>query len=380
MKFELLIQTIEQTHNHFQQQAVKAVNVSLTLRNWLIGFYIVEFEQKGEDRAKYGARLVDSIAEKLNNKGLGDRNLKLFKQFYLAYTELHEAVIHFVDSTNTFIAGIVQTPSAQLNLLQNPDRGIVQTPSAQLGERNKSYLLHIVQNISFSHFVELIKIEDKSKRVFFELLVLNTTPSVQELKRQIHTLAYERVGMSSNHELALAQLQRKIVPEQTSDAIKSVFCFDFLELKTVGLVEEKELETALLNHLQEFMLELGHGFCFEARQKRILIDDEYYFVDLVFYHRILKCHILIELKIDEFRHEYLSQLNTYVSHYREVVKRDNDNLPIGILLCTNKGKKLVEYALNGMDNKLFVSKYLLELPQKEQLEDFITREIQIWNS
>ena len=124
---------------------------------------------------------------------------------------------------------------------------------------------------------------------------------------------------------------------------------------------------------------MGHGFCFEARQKRILIDDEYYFVDLVFYHRILKCHVLVELKIDEFKHEHLSQLNTYVSYFREEVKRPDDNHPVGILLCTQKGKKLVEYALSGMDNQLFVSKYLLELPKKEQLEAFITNELLKWN-
>ena len=126
------------------------------------------------------------------------------------------------------------------------------------------------------------------------------------------------------------------------------------------------------------MIELGHGFCFEARQKRMLIDDEYFFVDLVFYHRILKCHVLIDLKIDQFKHEYLSQLNSYVSYYREEVKRADDNNPIGILLCTEKGKKLVEYALSGMDEKLFVSKYLLELPKKEQLEAFILKELKAW--
>jgi RecB family endonuclease NucS len=151
-------------------------------------------------------------------------------------------------------------------------------------------------------------------------------------------------------------------------------------LNASHLVEERDLETAILDHLQAFILELGHGFCFEARQKRILIDDDYFFVDLVFYHRILKCHVLIELKIDSFKHEHLSQLNTYVAYYREEVKRKDDNPPIGILLCTGKGKKLVEYALSGMDNKLFVSKYLLELPKKELLESFITNELQKWNS
>ncbi len=212
------------------------------------------------------------------------------------------------------------------------------------------------------------------------MLILKTTPKVKELKRQINTLAFERVGLSNNSEDAYQLLTNKIEPEQAKDAIKSIYSLDFLGLKSDGLVEEKELETALLNHLKDFMLELGNGFCFEARQKRLLIDDEYYFTDLVFYHRILKCHILIELKIDAFKHEYLSQLNTYVAYYREEVKRADDNPPIGILLCTDKGTKLVEYALSGMDEQLFVSKYLLELPKKQQLETFITNELQNWNS
>jgi predicted nuclease of restriction endonuclease-like (RecB) superfamily len=207
---------------------------------------------------------------------------------------------------------------------------------------------------------------------------LKSTPSINQLKHQINSLAYERVGLSASSEIAFSQLQSKIEPQQASDAVKSVFFFDFLNLPTNVLVEEKELESALINHLQEFIQELGIGFCFEARQKRILIDDEYYFTDLVFYHRILKCHILIELKIDAFKHEHLSQLNTYVAYYNAEIKRQDDNPTIGILLCTEKGKKLVEYATAGMDNQLFVSKYLLELPQKEQLEAFLNKEVNEW--
>jgi predicted nuclease of restriction endonuclease-like (RecB) superfamily len=379
MNFEILVNTINQTHQHFQQQATKAVNVSLTLRNWLIGFYIVEFEQNGEDRAQYGARLIDRLADSLNNKGLGNRNLKLFRQFYLAYTELNAVIAQLADFPNKTLPEIMQLSNAQLGF-QNTGKEIGQSATAQFIERNGSYLLHIVNNISFTHFVELIKIEDNTKRVFFELLILKTMPSVQELKRQINTLAFERVGLSENTGLAFEQLQRKIDPQQASDAIKSVFFFDFLGLKTSSLIEEKELETALLDHLQDFLIELGHGFCFEARQKRMIIDDEYYFVDLVFYHRILKCHILVELKIDEFKHEHLSQLNTYVSYFREEVKRHDDNPPVGILLCTQKGRKLVEYALSGMDEQLFVSKYLLELPKKEQLQAFIQNEMTKWGN
>jgi predicted nuclease of restriction endonuclease-like (RecB) superfamily len=380
MNFERLVKTISNTHGHFQQQAAKAVNVSLTLRNWLIGFYIVEFEQKGEDRARYGSRLIDTLADSLNTKSLGNRNLKLFRQFYLAYIELNDVISQMVDSPNKSPLPEIMQLSTALSGSPNLQKEIVQSATAQFTERNESYLWHLIQHISFTHFVELLKIKDPTKRIFFELLIIKTTPSVQELKRQIDTLAYERVGLSEKTQLAFQQLEQKIIPEQATDAIKSIYLFDFMGLNASHLVEERDLETAILDHLQAFILELGHGFCFEARQKRILIDDDYFFVDLVFYHRILKCHVLIELKIDSFKHEHLSQLNTYVAYYREEVKRKDDNPPIGILLCTGKGKKLVEYALSGMDNKLFVSKYLLELPKKELLESFITNELQKWNS
>ena len=229
--------------------------------------------------------------------------------------------------------------------------------------------------ISYTHLVELIKIKETNKRRFYELLTIKNTLSVRELERQIATLTYERMGLSQNTELAFAELEAKLTPANPTDAIKSVYFFDFLDLPNTHLIEESDLEEALIDHLEKFILELGNGFCFEARQKRMLIDDEYYFVDLVFYHRILKCHILIDLKIDKFKHEHLSQLNSYVGYYKDQVKQADDNVPVGILLCTKKGKKMVEYALAGMEKKLFVSKYLLQLPAKEMLESFITNEL-----
>lgn len=149
----------------------------------------------------------------------------------------------------------------------------------------------------------------------------------------------------------------------------------FLGYKPKEVVEEHDLETALLDHLQEFLLELGHGFCFEARQQKILIGDEYFFIDLVFYHRILKCHVLIDLKIEEFNHVNAGQLNTYLNYYKKEVSEKTDNPPVGILLVTNKNEALVEYATAGMDNKLFVSKYLVQLPSKEQLQQFVKNEL-----
>ena len=150
-------------------------------------------------------------------------------------------------------------------------------------------------------------------------------------------------------------------------------------LQAKDAVEESDLETALLNHLQEFMLEMGHGFCLEARQKKILIGDEYFFIDLVFYHRILKCHVLVDLKVEDFNHHNIGQLNAYVNYYKTKVMLPDDNPTVGILLVTNKNSALVEFATASIDNQLFVSKYLLELPKKEQLQNFIQNELLKWN-
>lgn len=359
LSFSSLVRSITATHENYQQQAAKAVNLSLTIRNWLIGYYIVEFEQNGADRASYGNALIEKIAKKISIQGLGTTNLKLVRLFYQKYKHLGLSVQKF--------------------LPENRRIEIRQLPTDELSGFHTKYETDLLTKVSFTHFVELLKIEDSAKRKFFEMLAIRTTPSVKELKRQIHTLAFERIGMSKDMKSANYELLNKITPAKAVDAIKSVYAFDFLGLQHGAFIEENKLEAALIQNLQLFLHELGQGFCFEQRQKRILIDDEYYFADLVFYHRILKCHVIIELKVDAFKPEYLSQLNTYVSYYNAEIKRLDDNPAIGILLCTSKGKKLVEYATAGMDNRLFVSKYLFSLPQKEKLEEFIINESKSWN-
>lgn len=373
MKYQNLISSIDETHQTLQQNAVKAVNSHISLRNWLIGYYIVAFEQNGEDRAKYGAKLLKELAKSLKIKGLGETNLKQCRKFFQLYPQISQTVSDFLKNNPIKFKNLIsQTSSDQLNIvIPNP----VDEVKFETFEAKNQYYETVFKQISFSHFIELIKIDNHTKRKFYELSVIKNTLSVRELERQIATLTYERVGLSANADLAFQELNSKIAPETTNDAIKSIYFFDFLNLPNAHLVQENELEEALLNHLEKFIIELGNGFCFEARQKRILIDDEYYFVDLVFYHRLLKCHILIELKVDTFKHEHLSQLNSYVAFYNDQVKQIDDNPTIGILLCTEKGNKMVEYALAGMEEKLFVSKYLVQLPQKEQLIQFIENEL-----
>lgn len=201
------------------------------------------------------------------------------------------------------------------------------------------------------------------------------TWSVRELKRQINSLYYERSGLSTNPEKLAAIVHQNNSPKGPTDIIKNIYAFEFLDFSTKAIVEESDLETALLDNLQDFIIELGNGFCLEARQKRILIGSTYYFIDLVFYHRILKCHVLVELKIGAFNHGDIGQLNTYLNYFKQEVCEANDNPPVGILLVAEKDHALVKYATAGMDENLFVQKYLVQLPGKNQLEKYIVNEL-----
>lgn len=233
----------------------------------------------------------------------------------------------------------------------------------------------MISRLSFTHLAELINLEDETRRAFYEVECIRGNWSVRELKRQINSLYYERSGLSTDKKKLSELAQQNAEQAKPNLAIRDPYIFEFLGLKPEEVMSESHLESQLLKRLEAFLLELGHGFCFEARQKRILVGDEHFFVDLVFYHRILKCHVLVEMKLDGFSHENIGQLNTYVSWYRENVMTEGDNPPVGILLCTHKNQTLVEYALAGMDNNLFVSRYLLKLPGKDEMQAFIEEQI-----
>jgi predicted nuclease of restriction endonuclease-like (RecB) superfamily len=224
-------------------------------------------------------------------------------------------------------------------------------------------------------FKQLTDVDDDTKRTFYEIECIRGNWSVRELMRQINSLYYERSGLSKNKKKLAELVRNGAEVAEPKLAIRDPYIFEFMGLKPPEVMSETHLEDQILEKLQEFLLELGHGFCFEARQKRILIGDEHFFVDLVFYHRILKCHVLVELKLDKFRQENIGQLNTYVNWYRKNMMTSGDNPPVGILLCTDKNHALVEYALAGMDNNLFVSKYQLELPKKEDMQRFIEEQL-----
>jgi len=235
----------------------------------------------------------------------------------------------------------------------------------------------LLTRLSFTHFTELIVLDDNTKRLFYEIECMRGNWSVRELRRQIASLYYERTGLSKDKRKLASLAQAGAERAEPALSIRDPYIFEFLGLKSREVMSESHLEDQLLNRLQDFLLELGNGFCFEARQKRILIGDTHNFLDLVFYHRILKCHVLVELKIAAFSHESIGQLNTYVSWYRKNMMSTGDNPPVGILLCTQKDHALVEYALAGIDNDLFVSKYLLELPKKEEMQRFIEEQLSL---
>ena len=357
MNFEQLVVQIGLIHNHLARQTSKAVNLGLTLRNWFIGCHIQEFELKGEDRSQYGDRLFDLLADRLGALDLPScdrRQLYRYVDFYRRYPQ------------------IVGTLSPQFREMLPANSSVEKVET--LSPQSKDLALpaeHLVEVLSYSHFELLAAIDDPLKRVFYEVECVHGTWSVRELKRQISSLYYERSGLSCDKKKLAAMVDAKVEHSSPALTIRNPYVFEFLGVKPEEIMPESRLEHALLGKLEDFLLELGRGFCFEARQRRILIGGEHFFVDLVFYHRILKCHVLIELKSDSFSHEHLGQLNTYVSWFREHEMTAGDNPPIGILLCTEKNHALVKYALAGMSSQLFVSKYQLALPDEAEMRTFI---------
>lgn len=359
LSFERLVTAIGQAHAELAAQASRAVNTSLTLRNWLIGLHIEEYERYGVDRQQYGEKLLDRLSESLNQQGVSRcdrRELYRYRQFYLAYPQIVETLSPQL--ARTFLP---ETDANTIRESLTPKLGVAAS--------------EILTRLSFSHTAELLQCDDAPQRAFYELECIRGNWSVRELKRQIASLYYERSGLSKDKAKLATMAQEGAERAEPTLAIRDPYVFEFLGLKPQEVMSESHLEDQLLDRLHDFLLELGHGFCFEARQKRILIGDSHNFVDLVFYHRILKCHVLVELKVAAFSHESIGQLNTYASWYRKNMMTEGDNPPVGILLCTQKNRSLVEYALAGIDNGPFVSKYLLELPKKEEMQRFIEEQL-----
>lgn len=335
MKFEELILALEGINANLREQAIRAVNVSLTLRNWFFGFYIFEFEQNGHDRAEYGKGLLSKIADEMKTiqvPNSNERELRRYRQIYLTYPQFGELLSGKNEVQTKFSdENVLLDALIGIRGLSNPEfideKYLIQIrgmPSPEL-ESTLSHYVRLINGVSYSHFVELIRVDDPLKRLFYETETLNSTWSVAELKRQISSLLYERTGLSKNKEKLLSLINEKSGKLQSADVIRDPYVFEFLGLQPRDVFQEKELEQALLDNLLLFILELGKGFCFEARQKRILIDNEHHYIDIVFYHRILHCHVLVDLKTDRFHYTHAGQMNMYLEYYKKYEMAEGDN-------------------------------------------------------
>lgn len=362
-----------------QAQAAHAVNLSLTARNWLVGYYIVEYEQHGEDRAKYGDNLINRLAKEINRKGFEPRRLREYRQIYIVYPQLGTSIASYLQNNNQElpvydVLSIWQTASAKLQTPETQIDGIWQTASAKL-EEWATPPDKLFYRLNFSSLLYIAGLEDSLKRAFYEQEAIRGCWTYRELDRQVSSQYYERMGLSKDKK-ALQKLAVKNAQQLAPrDILHNPVTLEFLGIESQDVYTETKLESYILNHLQAFLLEMGRGFCFEARQKRILIDQDYFKADLIFYHRILKCHVIIDLKIDRFRHEYASQLNLYMNYYKHEVMQADDNPPIGLLLCTDYGVTTVQYATEGLSQNLFVSKYRLQLPSEDDIKQYLLENI-----
>jgi predicted nuclease of restriction endonuclease-like (RecB) superfamily len=316
--YNTLIATITSTYDQGRLRAVQAVNVQLLETYWQIGQHIVEFEQAGSAKAGYGKSLIKQLATDLTlrfGKGFSRSNLVYMRQLYKYYPKS-------------------QKPSHQL---------------------------------SWSHYVELLKIDNALERGFYEKQAINERWSVPELKRQKDTALFLRLATSTDKEGILRLAQQGQLVGQPADLLREPYVFEFLKIPEPYRVSELQLETLLCDHLQQFLLELGKGFTYVGRQYRITINNTHYKVDLVFYHRILRCFVLIDLKINEVQHHDIGQMNLYLGYFANEENIEGDNPPIGIILSRHKDELLVEYATYQMNSQLFVQKYQLYLPNVEEL-------------
>lgn len=309
--------------------AFTAINTEMLKAYFDIGKKIVEEEQQGEKRAGYGENLIESLSAELIKefgKGFSITALKNMRIFYTVYKD-------------------------------------------KIGQS----LTDEFFKLSWTHYCELIKIKEETKRRYFEKYAISENLSVRDLKRQMYSLHYERLLMSKDKKALIEYEQKGNIPSKTEELIKDPYILEFLDLDEKKTYTEKEIETKILDDLQRFLLELGQGFSFVARQKRFTIDNDHFYIDLLFYNIYLKCYVIIELKTAKFKHEDVGQVNFYLNYVKKELNKEGDNEPIGIILCTKKDKVQVEYAITGMSNKMFVSKYKLYLPTKEELERELKR-------
>ena len=327
-----------------RSKVLQTVNQTMVLTYFEIGRMIVEEEQQGKERAEYGKRIIKELSKVLTvefGKGFSERNIEQMRQFYLVYSK-------------------PQTLSADF-------KNISQTPSVE-SENDISETVPRNFNLSWSHYLKLMRIDDLNERKFYEIESFKNNWSVRELRRQFDSALYTRLVLSRDKDKVKELSEKGLVLEKPKDAIKDPYILEFIGLPEHTQYSESDLEQELIDKLEHFLLELGNGFTFVARQKRISFDEKHFRIDLVFYNRILRCFVLIDLKIGEIKHQDLGQMQMYVNYYDREVRLKDENKTIGIVLCKDKSKSVVEYTLPENNEQIFASKYQTVLPTKEELK------------
>ena len=346
--FERISALIEEA----RRRVVTTVNIAEVYTKYSIGQYIVEDEQQGEIRAQYGKQVLQNLSARLTVRfgdGWSYPNLRKIRQFYLIYSNL--------------INGVDQIESKNdKQCLSNSDSA----PDVALLPKQK-VITEPVFTLSWSHYLILMRIENADARRFYEIESTQQQWSVRQLGRQVGSSLYERLALSRNKDDVMRLAREGQTIEKPSDVIKNPITLEFLGLKSDSVYTESKLENAIIGKMQQFLLELGKGFLFEARQKRFTFDEQHFYVDLVFYNRLLQCYVLIDLKTDKLAHQDLGQMQMYVNYYDRYVKQDFEKPTIGILLCEEKNDALVELTL-PKDANIYASAYQLYLPDKAVLQ------------
>jgi len=362
MNYQQLLALFKETHLELQQRAARSVDTSLVIRNWLFGWYIVEFEQGGAERSElYGKGLINRLSKELKTlglKGISSTNLKQCRMFYLAFQKIGQT-----PSDQSFEMSVGLQKNQQMLPVTSFDAIAIAPKMLQ----KLSATLAGSFALGWSHYVALLTISNADERRFYEIEAHENSWGVRELDRQISASLYERLALSRDKEGVRQLSEKGLIIEKPSDAIKNPIVLEFLDLEEKSAYSEHALETAIIDHLEHFLLELGKGFLFEARQKRFTFDNDHFYVDLVFYNRLLRCYVLIDLKRDKLTHQDLGQMQMYVNYFDRYVKTDDELPTIGILLCHRKHDVLVELTL-PKDSNIFASKYQLYLPSKEELK------------
>lgn len=354
---KILFQQVVELLQNARHQVLRTVNSTMVCTYFEIGRMIVEEEQSGKDRAEYGKKILKGLSEELKKefgKGFSTDNLENMRKFYLAYS---------ISESLTRILQIINSPSLMTN-----------SESVKLEEiqTTKTQSLISFFKLTWTHYVFLMRIEDEKERRFYEIESEKYNWSVRELKRQYDSALYTRLVLSRDKEGVLKLSEQGQIIEKPKDIIKDPYILEFLGLPELHQYSESELEEEIINKLENFLLELGHGFTFVARQQRITFDDKHFRIDLVFYNRILKSFVLIDLKIGELKHQDLGQMQMYVNYYDREKRLEDENKTIGIVLCQNKSNLVVEYTLPENNEQIFASKYKTVLPSKEDLIKLIS--------